>query len=323
MKGAGRSVWKNTGDEPIKIPRLIRVRSVGKDAGLLTIASFGLVFCLCSTSQTPQVADRVTEESRAETPSEVATLPGIHLAQPAEPPEDSVLIPAGPFSFGASEKQFQFYIRQSVMNFPGMIENRRKTFVIPPKMVSLPDFYIDRFEVTNEKYRDFSQATRYRPQNKDNFLKHWLNPTTYPEWAATFPVVWVSQQDAQTYCHWAGGRLPTEGEWEKAARGSSGGYYPWGNVSPTTQTANFKTNKLEPVGNRPGDQSPFKVYDLGGNVAELTLTLVMRDGQEMVVVRGGSFVESAREMLTYQRNLVSSPLTRSASIGFRCVFEKP
>ena len=229
-----------------------------------------------------------------------------------------VLIPAGPFSLGATEEQFQFYVRNSVVSFAGMAENLRKLFIIPPEAVSLPAFHISRFEVTNEQYREFLVATDYRPTDGKDFLKHWIRSRTYPDWAVTFAVVWVSQSDAQAYCQWRGGRLPSEEEWEKAARGPEGGIFPWGDNLPTGETANFGSGKLEPVGNRPGDRSPYEVYDLGGNAAELTSTVVERNGATKVVVRGGSFASVAREMVTFQRSLTASRHSRSSALGFRC-----
>ena len=188
-------------------------------------------------------------------------------------------------------------------------------------MVSLPIYYISQFETTNEQYRQFLAATGYRPQDEQGFLKYWISFNTYPDWATTFPVVWVSQKDAQAYCQWRGGRLPSEEEWEKAARGPEGQIFPWGESLPTRESANFGSRKLEPAGNRPGDRSPYEVYDLGGNVAELTSTIIESKGEIKVVIRGGSFASPAREMLTFQRGLTSSSHSRSASVGFRCVAE--
>ena len=200
-----------------------------------------------------------------------------------------------------------------------MPEKLRQIFVIPPRRVALPAFHIDQFEVTNRQYRTFLLATRYQPSNATNYLLDWPQPTDHPKWAATFPVVWISQADAQAYCQWRGGRLPTEEEWEKAARGTDQRLFPWGPEYPDPDRTNFATQNPEPVGNRPGDRSPYGVYDLGGNVAELTSSIIQKSPSAVnTATRGGSFIGAARETLVYQRSVVRLE-TRSQTIGFRCV----
>ncbi len=246
--------------------------------------------------------------------------PTIEVAPPAEWTENMVEVPAGPFQFGATERQFDFFVRQSLFSFPGMVEGLRQSFIIPPQEVTLPSFSIDRFEVTNEQYRQFILATDYTPADSTDYLKHWLNTTTYPDWAASFPVVWISQRDGQAFCQWRGGYLPDEQQWEKAARGADLRFFPWGDLRPNRQTANFNTGKPEPVGNRPGDASPYEVYDMGGNVSELTSTLDTRSDASLVVSRGGSFRSQARDMVTYKRELLA-PNTRSDLLGCRCAMD--
>lgn len=232
-----------------------------------------------------------------------------------------VEIPAGSFVYGTSEQEFDTYFRLSTFGFPGMKEQLRKTFVIPKRDLRLPRFYIDPFEITNAQFRDFVSATGYRPADRKDLLKDWRSETEFPDWAATFPVVWISQQDAQAYCRWRGGHLPSEEEWEKAARGTKGVIFPWGNVYPRRETANFATRKPEPAGNRPGDRSPFGVYDLAGNVSEWTASLQMYRGQQHAVVRGGNFLGAARDMMTVHRTLIYLPKSRAETVGFRCVLE--
>lgn len=278
-----------------------------------------LLTASCSTAPSETAAKEPPEEQLAKIPSP-ASLPGpgaVTIDASPHPLESTVLVPAGSFVFGATEQQFEYYFRQSVVRFPEMRERLRESMVIPPRSIMLQDYHIDEFEVTNEQYRRFAVATRYRPQSTSDYLKDWLNLTTFPEWAATFPVIWVSREDAQAYCRWRGGRLPTEEEWEKAARGTDGRYFPWGNVFPQPETANFDTQKLEPAGNRPGDKSPYGAYDMAGNVAELTSSMTSVSGQSRTVIKGGSFIGSAREMLTYQRTI--SAVDRAAAMGFRCV----
>jgi formylglycine-generating enzyme required for sulfatase activity len=265
---------------------------------------------------------------QAEDPGKSASAADVTNALPAPLPDTSILPPAplqgmvpvagGRFVFGADETQIDYYIKQSMLNFPGMVQALRRAFITPPRDIELSRFHISQFEVTNQEYRDFLLATGYEPREKADYLRHWVKARDYPDWAASFPVVWVSQADAEEYCRWRGGSLPTEEEWEKAARGTKGAYFPWGNVFPDADLANFSSNQAEPVGNRPGDRSPFEVYDMGGNVSELTSTVVQLQGETMVVVRGGNYVANAREMLAYRRDF-TRPGQRSEFIGFRCV----
>ncbi len=239
-------------------------------------------------------------------------------AEPKDPREDRVRIPAGDFVYGATSDQVGVYISRSLMNFPGMVEAIRATFVTPPRTETLPEFYIDPFEVTNSEFAEFLQSSGYQPGEGGGFLSHWSG-TSPPDWAESFPVVWVSQQDADSYCRWTGGRLPTEEEWEKAARGPDGRAFPWGNTFPSADTANFGRQQAEPAGNRPGDVSPYEVYDLAGNVAELTASTATFSGAPRIVTRGGSYADAARETMAAYRDLSATASTRRENVGFRCV----
>jgi formylglycine-generating enzyme required for sulfatase activity len=218
-----------------------------------------------------------------------------------------------------SEDEFTRIIGKRTINFPGMQESLRKMFQIPPQSLHLPLFYMDQFEVTNEEFQEFVVAAGYRPKNLSQFLKHWKSATEFPDWAASFPVVWVSQKDAEAYCSWKGKRLPTEEEWEKAARGDSGLRFPWGDVSPTGETANFLSDASEPVGNRTGDCSPYGIFDLAGNVSELTSSAISGKSGPKTVVRGGCYKAGPSEMVTFQRRTNRGPDARAEHVGFRCV----
>jgi serine/threonine-protein kinase len=228
--------------------------------------------------------------------------------------QQMVPVPSGQFLYGATEQQVEFYLSFSVMNFPGMVEAIRAQFVLPQERRHLPDYRIDQFEVTNRQFKEFLDTTGYQPESKSHFLEHWKGDS-YPDWAADFPVVWVSLNDAQAFCRWRGASVPTEMEWEKAARGPDGRYFPWGNVAPTAETAVHKSDQAEPAGNRPEDVSPHQVYDMGGNVSELTTGLAP---EAPVIIRGGSYLGSARDMLIPWRDF-AGPGTRLAHVGFRCV----
>jgi formylglycine-generating enzyme required for sulfatase activity len=224
-------------------------------------------------------------------------------------------IPEGEFTFGMEEEHLRHWVTAGNIYFPGIEEQYRKELTIPERRVNLSTFYIDKFETTNREYKEFVDATGYRPADTTDYLKHWTENGSYPGWAENFPVVWVSKEDARAYCTWRGKRLPTEMEWEKAARGEEGLYYPWGNTHPKRETTNISSKKLELVGNRPLDVSPYGVYDLGGNAAELTSS-VTAEGR--VITKGGSITSISRNCRTYGRAMVRDSSFRGESLGFRC-----
>lgn len=224
-------------------------------------------------------------------------------------------VPEGEFTFGMEEEHLRHWITAGNIYFQGIEEEYRKELIIPERRVGLEAFYIDRFETTNREYKEFVDETGYLPSDTTDYLKGWTENGTYPEWAENFPVVWVSREDARAYSIWRGKRLPTEMEWEKAARGEDGLYYPWGDLHPKRETTNISTERLEPAGNRPLDISPYEVYDMGGNVAELTSS---ETSEGRAVTKGGSITSISRNCRTYGRALVRDSGFRSESLGFRC-----
>ncbi|MBL8604012.1 MAG: SUMF1/EgtB/PvdO family nonheme iron enzyme [Myxococcales bacterium] len=166
---------------------------------------------------------------------------------PATPPAaDRVLVPAGPFTMGADAG--------------GEPDER------PAHTRVLAAFAIDRHEVTR---RDYFRCVRARVCNDASLRRGWVNPDA--------PVTGVTWFMAERYCQWAGARLPTEAEWEKAARGSDRRVYPWGNEAPTPARAVYglRMNVGEPasVGSRPAGASAFGALDMAGNVWEWTATV--------------------------------------------------
>ena len=177
--------------------------------------------------------------------------------------------------------------------------------------VTLPEFWIDKTPVKNAEYARFVAATKQKPP------EHWKGKTP-PKEIVEHPVVNVSWQDAVAYAEWAGKRLPTEQEWEKAARGTDGRAYPWGNQEPTRELCNFGNNEkgTTAVGKySPHGDSPYGCVDLAGNVWEWTASDHELGGK---VLRGGGWSDLATLVRAASR-LGLDPGHRGDFFGFRCV----
>ena len=167
------------------------------------------------------------------------------------------------------------------------------------KEVNLPAYSIDKYEVTNRQYAKFNLDHKYEPDK------------------ANFPVTMVSINDARSHCEALDKRLPTEQEWEKAARGTDGRIYPWGNefskiACITSETAT--EGQPVAVGSCEKGKSPYDVMDMAGNVWEWTSSF----DQRYSVLRGGSFFEG-KDSATVFSALLSIPDDSKDYIGFRCV----
>ena len=206
---------------------------------------------------------------------------------------DMVLIPAGKFIMGTSDEEEQLVIRQlgggELVEHPQWFLSEK-----PQRAVHVDSFYINNFEVTNADYQKFIDATGHVAP------RHWEN-RKHPEGEDNFPVVYVSWKDANAYCRWVGKRLPTEIEWEKAARGTDARIWPWGNVFDITMcnVESWEGSGPKPVGSYPQGASPYGIYDMAGNVWEWTdswydaypgSTFTTTEfGQKFRVLRGGSW----------------------------------
>jgi formylglycine-generating enzyme required for sulfatase activity len=196
------------------------------------------------------------------------------------------------------------------------------------RTVSFPRFAIDETPVTNAQFAQFLQASRYRPEYSENFLKHW-RPGQPPPGKAEHPVVYVALEDARAYARWAGKRLPTEEEWQYAAQGRDGRLYPWGDHWEAGRCNETRTGQTTPVRAFGNGRSPFGCYDMCGNVWHWTES-VRSDGRtRFCIIRGGScyaakgsnwYVDGGPRPVNFATKflLLWPGLDRCSTVGFRC-----
>jgi formylglycine-generating enzyme required for sulfatase activity len=182
------------------------------------------------------------------------------------------------------------------------------------EVVELDAFWIDQTEVTNAMYaRCVAAGICAAPASvESNTRRFYFQNPDYDD----YPVVFVSYEDAQTYCTWVGRRLPTGSEWEKAARGAEGRLYPWGDGAPDVTRANFNrmVDDTMPVGSYPLGAGPYGALDMAGNVSEWTDEVM--DGVYRVA-RGGSYLTDASGLGSVLRYGLT-PSRRFNDYGFRC-----
>jgi len=194
--------------------------------------------------------------------------------------------------------------------------------------VRLPAFFIDEHEVTNGEFARFLRETGYRPRETTSFLGHW-HGVTPPAELAHHPVVYVDLEDARAYARWAGKRLLTELEWQRAAQGDDGRRWPWGNEFDPSR-CNGSGKGTTPVTAYPQGRSPFGCYDMAGNVWGWTESERSDGHTRFCIIRGGSYykaegsvwyVEGGPQPCTSHTKLILMypGLDRCSTIGFRCV----
>jgi len=234
---------------------------------------------------------------------------------PVDPPvvSDStdagmVLIPAGQFAMGSTD---------------GDADEK------PVHKISLNDFYIDRYEVSNTRYKECVTAGACgKPQSTDNY-----DNSQY----ANHPVVYVDWNMSKSYCEWRGAKLPTEAQWEKAARGTDGRTYPWGEEI-TCNNANYLgcVGDTKAIGSYASGKSPYGIYEMAGNVWEWTADWYSEtyyqispvenprgpDAGQYRVLRGGSLKQD-KYLLRTSARLGNKPSDVDLGVGFRCVRDAP
>lgn len=238
--------------------------------------------------------------------------------QAAEP--GMVFIPGGEFSRG---RTFE-WTEADVKWYPTAHKDD-----LPVRAIRIDPFYLDESEVTNEAYAAFVRKTGHRAPY------HWIKGK-FAEDKEKFPVVNVGWDDAQAYCIWQKRRLPTEAEWERAARGGAENtMFPWGNRNPTITEARFGAES--PVAVCTKKKNYFELCDMIGNVWEWCSDWYERtyyaDSPESNprgpekglyrVLRGGSWFDQPPLFLTHSYRSWARPGERSATIGFRCASDFP
>ena len=258
----------------------------------------------------------------------------------AEPPPESerkvtipvpemVSVPAGPFLMGTRQEDISTLVKK----YGGEAEGYERE--VPQHEVNLPVFEIGKYPVTNREYQAFVRGAGYRPPSR------W-DGDEYPSGQGDHPVVSVSWRDAVAYCRWLTEqtdqlyRLPTEAEWEKAARGSDGRQYPWGDGFDPAKCNSGEgvPGGTTPVGQYPEGASPYGILDMAGNVWEWCSTLYKPypydpgDGRENPespagrVLRGGSFNDDQGSVRCACR-FGGYPYPRDVGVGLRVMVASP
>lgn len=252
-----------------------------------------------------------------------------------------ITIPAGEFVMGSTREEVETAYKNAKLR-SSLLEKYTFEAEVPRHKVFLSEYQISRYEITNAQYRSFVEATNRPAPRGQQGEEIWKDEDFN---ADTHPVVGVTWFDAQAFAEWIGCSLPTEAQWERAARGTEGRTYPWGNASPKVRHhANFarRYNHPTPIGHFSNGTSPEGIYDLAGNVWEWCLdeydhsyyqqnkrrvkqnplNMRFRDVLRVRVIRGGAwdvgstFLRSALRSLFY-------PLDSTHSIGFRVVRPRP
>lgn len=232
-----------------------------------------------------------------------------------------VLIPAGEFIMGSDNVDTEGKGAEFGTVKPFYLDEH------PQHRVYLPNYFMDKYEVTNAAYKTFVDDTVSRP------LKNWPDGRI-PDGRENYPVTGINWHEAERFCWWSGKRLPTEAEWEKAARGTDGRDYPWGNEFDATRanTGETGTGGLTPVGRFETGRSPYGVYDMAGNVWEFTSdwykpypgsdSMSETFGEKFKVIRGNSWGGMGHYSIPYfyrtAFRFYTDPKGTFPDTGFRC-----
>ncbi len=243
------------------------------------------------------------------------------MGRPSSVEEEMILIPSGDFLMGSDQIDSEGKSSEFGFAKPLYLDEH------PRQTISLPAYWLDRYEVTQEAYAAFVAATGATSP------KQWVDgrPQAGKD---RLPVTGVDWYEAQRYCEWRGKRLPTEAEWEKAARGTDGREFPWGNAydGKKANTGDAARGGLVKVGSFPEGRSPYGVEDMAGNAWEWTSDWYLpypnstyqskQFGRTLKVLKGGGWGGTGHYALPHfyraAYRFPMSPNAKFADFGFRC-----
>lgn len=261
------------------------------------------------------------------------------LLPDADPTAGMVLIPAGEVTIGLSEAQFERHTQQyppstlvTLKSYTSQPNPYTPARALPQQTVYVDAFYMDTHEVTWEQYLDFVEASGYESERVIMTLNNFPDLVDRSGHFGNEPITQLTIVDMQTYAEWYGKQIPTESEWEKAARGGlDDANYPWGNTIEPTH-ANYNYSDIRDF--FPADGTPVKtkvevgqyppngygLHDVAGNVAEYVITEWDDLGTDVsaVITRGGNYRRPGREVQVWYRNYHTTGIG-FGSVGFRCV----
>ncbi len=290
--------------------------------GLVSVVTIALFLGGCAPEALPDTPTPVPEPTitpRLAAPDATATIVPTEGGPSPTPVPTSTPRPAATPTSAPSNKPNTVYIPGGPFILGSNAGNEDET---PQQELTVSSYNIDIYPVTNAEYKEFVDGTGHNPP------RTWKEGA-YPEGTADHPVIWVNWQDAQAYCEWAGKRLPTEFEWERAARGTDGRTYPWGDAFDAakcnSQESGLKTTS--PVGSYADGASPDGLFDMAGNVWEWTADWyqgyrgtryeLSRYGTQFKVLRGGSWFDAQDAVRSTVRKSFD-PNQGFSTIGFRC-----
>ena len=297
-------------------PRLITADPTPVATAPVMIAAGGELTAEATTAPIAAVAPTATTQPTvvitAAAVAATATAPPTAAPPGGVPLTEQLLVPAGPFLMG---------------------DDGDSEGAAPRRSVTLDAFLIDRTEVTNAQYAAFLNQNGNQTEGSvpwvdmaddENFLTQAGGVFQPLPGFENHPVIQVSWYGARAYCQAVGRRLPTEAEWEKAARGEDGRAYPWGDTAIGCELANFWNGNVNScvgapvaVGSYPAGASPYGALDMAGNVWEWTEDWFDPAAQDARVVRSGSFLDKAAWAATFHRHR-ALPVNQYAHTGFRC-----
>lgn len=292
-----------------------------------------MVLSACQITHSEPIRDKAPTGTNTDIPQIVLTPddqaePGINLELGATRVRDAdgmvmVYVPEGTFTMGSDDGEL----------------NEK-----PVRLVYLDAYWIDKYEITNAQYElCVADGACIKPNNDRSHTQE--NYYGNPDFA-DYPVVFVDWNQANSYCEWAGGRLPTEAEWEKAARGPEGNLYPWGNNDANCSLANYNQGSYDQpnscvgdtsqVGSFPEGASYYGVMDMAGNVWEWvndwyrpydateTINPIGPDSeQDYKVIRGNSWYNVGSDIRSSYRSRHKPTGGNNSNFGFRCALPQP